>query len=390
MSPTPVRVSGAAWLALIGALRDDIELVLDRTVPLLLALPSYRGVDAEALRVGTRTNFLLVLDRAVDFGDPRDADEETLAKFTHIGEVRARQGIAVSDMAQGWRVAFSELHALARDLLQDADGSERLLLQLLETTLPWVDLGMLTSSEGHRQTELELSRQEHHARANFIRDLFYGALIGSQLSARAETFGLDTTQKYHAVRARPSETMQARHIERYLGTWDAGQLRTGLASLIDGDMCGVVRALPSAEAPGTFGVSAPVALHEMGPAFRHATRALETALVVGRPGVWDLTSLGLLPAVAGDHDVGDALIARYVLPLEALGTSGRTVLETVERYIVNDRRLESTGQELHVHPNTVRYRISRFEQETRSSLRGNVTLFEVWWALQRRALRHTH
>jgi hypothetical protein len=375
-----------SWHALIDALVADIELILDRAMPRLLEQPSYHGADSAALRIGTRTNTELVLRHIRALQRPTDADPQTRATFVGIGEVRARQGIRADDMVQGWRICTNEVTRRAREILEGAEGAEHLLLQLFETMLPWSDYGMLASAEGHRQTELEIARREHHLRANFVRDLLLGELATSELRTRAEVFRLDTAVEYYAVRARPDDVLGPRRLERYLGTWDIGQRSVGLVALIDGDLCGFVSKLPLGEPPTAIGVAGPVHLQDLGPAFRRASRALETALDLGRTDVCDLASLGLHPAISADHDVGDALTGRYIVPLEALGASGRTMLETVERYIVNDRRLEATAQELHVHANTVRYRINRFEELTDCSLRSNLSLFETWWALQRRSL----
>jgi DNA-binding PucR family transcriptional regulator len=41
---------------------------------------------------------------------------------------------------------------------------------------------------------------------------------------------------------------------------------------------------------------------------------------------------------------------------------------------------------LHVHPNTLRHRLRRYEQATGASLRRQADLVELWWALERRRL----
>jgi len=62
------------------------------------------------------------------------------------------------------------------------------------------------------------------------------------------------------------------------------------------------------------------------------------------------------------------------------------VLDTLERYLDNDCQVQRTATELGVHPNTVRYRVSRFEQLTGCSLKHNESLVEAWWALRRRVV----
>ena len=52
-----------------------------------------------------------------------------------------------------------------------------------------------------------------------------------------------------------------------------------------------------------------------------------------------------------------------------------------------DMHVERAAEQLFVHPNTLRYRIGRFEEMTGANLRHTTSALEVWWALQRDALR---
>jgi DNA-binding PucR family transcriptional regulator len=53
-------------------------------------------------------------------------------------------------------------------------------------------------------------------------------------------------------------------------------------------------------------------------------------------------------------------------------------------YLECGMHVERTAEKLVVHPNTVRYRIGRFEELTDASLRDVSVAGEVWWALQAR------
>jgi DNA-binding PucR family transcriptional regulator len=81
------------------------------------------------------------------------------------------------------------------------------------------------------------------------------------------------------------------------------------------------------------------------------------------------------------------MLERYVLPVERSGRSGAVVLDTVDRFLRNDRDLSQTAAELGLHPNTVRYRVARFERLTGCALKRTESLAEAWWALRRRGLR---
>jgi len=90
--------------------------------------------------------------------------------------------------------------------------------------------------------------------------------------------------------------------------------------------------------------------------------------------------------VAAEDELGDLLMGRYLRPLSALGARAEPVMETVTAFIDNGLNIKATAEALDVHQNTVRYRLSRFEELTGSYLEHPVVAFEVWWALERLAL----
>jgi DNA-binding PucR family transcriptional regulator len=50
-------------------------------------------------------------------------------------------------------------------------------------------------------------------------------------------------------------------------------------------------------------------------------------------------------------------------------------------------RVDDTARSLHVHANTLRHRLRRYEESTGVSLREPRVLVELWWALERRRLQ---
>jgi DNA-binding PucR family transcriptional regulator len=134
------------------------------------------------------------------------------------------------------------------------------------------------------------------------------------------------------------------------------------------------------------GVGPPRPLDHLSESFRLATRALVTAESLDLTGIQDIQSLGLRAAVAADWDVGDALCGRYIEPLAGV-SSGPEILDSLRKFIACGMHVERAAELLVIHPNTLRYRISRFEELTSCSLREPGTAFEVWWALERAEMR---
>jgi hypothetical protein len=74
----------------------------------------------------------------------------------------------------------------------------------------------------------------------------------------------------------------------------------------------------------------------------------------------------------------NALARRY---LDPLGSSGPEILQTVRAYFDHQANIEQAADALHVHPNTVRYRLKRLEELSGARLRDPLTALEVWWAV---------
>jgi hypothetical protein len=372
----------SSWTELVDRLIDSEALIVRRTTALFAQrLESYRSLaqsDFSSLMEDTLHNQLLALRAGVI--PKRDAEN---AAYEELGAVRARQGISVGDLLQGYRIGSDVVRARAREVAPNDELRDANLLRLLEEWDSWADTGMAASAVGHRQTELASMRRVHERRASFVRQVLSGGIQAAKLNEQLAAYGIAPAEGYYAVRARPTDDANVHAIESYLRVVSVFERPFGIAALIDGDVCGFLTRPPTGAASVPIGIEGPIPLEQLGSAFERASRALDTAEALGRTGPFELSDLGILPAVLGDDHVSEGLMDRYIRPLEKLGASGATILETVGQYIVNDGRLAETARELYVHSNTVRYRIGRFEETTGASLRDYDGLVKVWWALKR-------
>jgi hypothetical protein len=373
----------SGWEELLAAVHRERATCVERTLNYMGTMPTYGKLTPEELRLGVRANFDAVLAGMKHRRLPGAPDDTKI--FEGRGAVRARQGLPVTEMLAAWRAGQESLYLLARDFAPDVPDRDALLLEFLEMVIAWADFAMLAAADGHRRSELSRAREQHHAQSNLVRRLLAGTVAPGEVRMAVAPLGLDPTAVYQAVRARPEPSVDGETIEQYLGADGLVNRGRGLVVWIDGDICGFIADLPKAAAPTAIGISAPEPLHDLEPAFRRASRALETALALGVRGVFDLKTLGVQAAVVGDADVGDAMVQRYIGALHDL-TGGDVILHTTERFLTNDCNAEATARELDVHVNTVRHRLNRFEEATGRSLRETEALVEVWWALQRQHL----
>jgi hypothetical protein len=374
-----------AWDVLFDTLLGDRAEVAGRVREAIHAqLSSYRAIPREALDNEVEFEVERVL-RSARAGRTA-ASEHELVELAAIGEARAQQGVPVDEMLRAWRIGVEVVIGYARDVSQRLGIADAHVLEFVQSTLAWSDVAMVATAEAHRRTELAHAHAEEESRASFVRGTLLGTIPGAELRIHAETYGLDPTREYVAVRAWLGEGVSQRKLERALGLYDPLQRPRGLCSLVDGDIAGFLSEPPPANVDGVVGYGPPRSLDRLAESYRLAARALMTVQACSLRGAHDIASLGLRAAVAMDADVGDWLRKRYLESLEA-GGSACELIATLRAYLACGMHVERAATRLFVHQNTVRYRLARFEELTGASLRETEVLFEVWWAVELAAMR---
>jgi hypothetical protein len=311
-----------------------------------------------------------------------------LANRAEVGERRARQGIPLHDMLRAWMIGLQEAIAWGQETATSVGATPETASELIQKTiLTWSDVAMASSADAHRRAELELARQDHERRARLVRVVLDGSLPPAELRSMLAAYGLDPTKKYFAVCARPVGGMSLREIERSLGFLEAAQNRRGLAVLADDELIGFTEVRPPASSPGVIGVGPARPVDELKSSFRVACRVLAAADAFGLSGAHDLDSVGVLPAVLDDDDVGEALVLRYVEPVRTT-SSGEAILSALRAWLDAGMHTRRAAAQIFVHPNTLRYRIRRYQELAGVDLTDPAEALKAWWALQRRAVVH--
>jgi len=224
-------------------------------------------------------------------------------------------------------------------------------------------------------------------RRSLVRGLIQGTLPPAEAAATARANGLLPGGRYRAIRARPGGSVQPFALARAVAATGGGaDGRGAVATVIEGDVVGIVTSAPDVPAGAVAGLGAVVPLAGLDSSFRLATRALETAIAYGIEGAVDIDELSLRPAILTEPQLGERMVGRYLDPLRPLGAFGDTLQRTVHEYLASGLRVHRTAEVLYIHPNTLRYRLEKFEEITRADLRRMQDLLELWWALERRKL----
>lgn len=209
-----------------------------------------------------------------------------------------------------------------------------------------------------------------------VRALLLGLPQSAEMRDQAIVHRIRSDRDYLAFRARPEPGH--RHEELAAELTRPGE---GLAVRLDGDLAGFLAAPPAQPRAGVIGLGPPRTPDRLAESFHLAGRALECARAFGLTGMHRFDTLGLLPTILADADVGESLRRRYVWPAAAV-ESQPDLLRTIRTYFACGMHIERTAKALFLHANTLRYRITRFEELTGANLNDPTIAMQVWWALQ--------
>ncbi|MGW3208953.1 PucR family transcriptional regulator [Streptomyces sp. NPDC001135] len=346
-------------------------------------IPSYRAVPRELLEQIWHRHFqrALTVLREGTVPAPEDFDEAEVAWD------RVARGVPLSDGLRAFRRALSAI----RDLfMAEAIGiglDTGLVLDRTRGLWELADAASVQIAAVHRQAEVASALLDARRRADFLRGLLHGTLSTAEIHSGAAIYGLDLSRPYRALRAVPDGDVGPDTLQRFLESLGRGNGRGALLTVLDEAVAGVVEAKPEAgDLEVTAGLGPPTDLTVVHRSFRAAGRLLEAARAYGLRGVYDLGDLSWRVAVVAEPELCALLLDRYLRPLEAEGEFGALIEESVRKYLDTGRHIREVARSSHLHVNTVRYRLRRFEELTGTSLDAPDTAVELSWALAARQL----
>jgi hypothetical protein len=372
----PVTTAAVTVSELVASVEAELDGLVERIVERIRdEIPDFRRLPAETLGDAVRGNVGRALAALRDLRSPTP---DELARAADIGRERAEQGMSVDAVLHAYRISVTGVWSRFGEVARARGADVASVLAFSETLWLWADAVMDIVAAAHREIELERTREEQQLRDAFVFAALFGTTDATELKRDSAAYGLDPDREYVPFRARASGP--SRHLAQVL----SGE--HGLSATLDHDLVGITSRRPEPIAGVCAGVGPPARLAELPAAFALAGRAFQTALAFGEEGVFSLSDLSIRPAILIDAALGDAFVASYIEPLAALGRLGDELEMTLRAWFDHDMRIDETAQALHMHANTLRHRLRRFEEATQTNLRSPADLAELWWALERRRL----
>ncbi len=359
----------------------------DRHIDVLVATMQDRIAEYHAVPVSEIREFaeaivpVVVAQLPAMTVDPLDVEP-----LGDLARLRAEQGFPPEALTRSIQIAAREILRVVDELGAEEGLDAKVMLQIHD--LSWqfaTDAAAVIAAINH-EIALETGRRESGRRADFLRAVLRGTLPPQQIKVEAGDFDLDAAITYYPLRARPSSGNGENRISLLIQRTCATHTHRPVLALVDGDVVAIAPQPPTVgdAASMLIAVGDPAPLTSIAESFRAATLALETGLAFGRTGTVTLADLGALPTILLAGDFTALLQRRHFSELDSDQGSNADIARTVWAWLECDQNVDEVASRMHVHRNTVRYRLTRFKELTGLDLRETDGLITAWLSLGRR------
>ncbi|USX53090.1 CdaR family transcriptional regulator [Lentzea sp. HUAS12] len=309
-------------------------------------------------------------------GTPDDGD---FSAALALGADRAAQGVSMAGLLRGVHAGRTELIRAAVELARSLGVDDGTILDFMIDLDHYVGAVERHIVSGYHTAELQLSRTARDLNAQVLRRLLVsGDFPDVSELARA---GLRPDGRYHCVVSGVTDPSHARTLEQRLHT------SGGVFGLVEGRLAGLTH-VPPAWSDDLLVVSPATALKSLRDTYSMCTQALTAA--GASCGVRLLTDLAGETALAAFPALAETLADSVLGQLDPKSSFHHEMVVTALCYLDNGGRLSATATALHIHANTVRYRLDRLVELSGADLgddpdagRSHVlTTLHTWWALR--------
>lgn len=382
----PIGVTGAHSVEVadlqqvLVLLSAELDVVVEDAATLVYSeIPAFRRIRLDEVRLGLAA---IGLAGVAAVRDSRAITADELGAMAELGTRLAERGIPLEAMVRAFRllarVALDKAVAHGAQLgvgLEELYGGMRQLWD-------WVDDAMVASAAGHRQHELARDRLDREARVNLMTLLLAGSIARPDLDAAAERLGLDPERSYQVVQVLPADQASRTRVEHALRATGTEGTHALIETLGD-TLVAVLAQTPQLGTVDIAGVGRAYPLSAVHQSFVEASRALQVATAFGLTGAVCLSDVPVQAAILADDDLSTMVVNRCFAAIPETRGQREILRETLAALLDHDMRFDAAAAAMHVHTNTLRYRVQRFEQISGMSLDRTEDLVAVWWAVQR-------
>lgn len=317
-------------------------------------LSSYRLVRRDDVVTSVTRN----IARAIETLRTQRAPRRTEGAEAHATTLaRARSGVPVEDILRAYRLSLRVIHDRFLALAQEEHMAVERVLRCSNLLWEVGDWFVAAAATGYRDFAVNESALKAIQRADLLREMLSGPLDDEHIWSHATALGLDPSESY-VVFCAGSGLEPGRVSSAFVAPARAPLM----SAEVGGRQVGIVRAVGDvSRLPFPVGVGPRRAVDKLYESARVA-RAVASLTSGHAPGAYELNDVAWRLAGRADPIVSTALHERYVAPALALGDFGELMLDSVRAFLREDQSVSDAARSLVVHPNTIRYRLSRYEQ----------------------------
>ena len=371
---------GDVFVKVLWAMAADECIVDDLVRAARAASPEVARLPAAETRRHVALLFSAGLASFERAGDPSERD---FAEAARLGADRAAQGISIGGLLCAIQAGRNRALETAVQRARAAAIPDGVLLEVLLELDRYLGIMERHVIAGHRATERELAGSRSAADDRVLRGLLLGEEPEPAPAKLAEA-GLRPEGRYHCLVSEVTDPGRLRAVGRRL------VVGGGIAGTVLGRLAVLAPRLPGPDAldPGLLMVAAPAwPLPDIRGVYDLCLAALPIVARSGRHGLHLLVEHAGDLALAAQPLLGELAGSAVLGALHPGDDFHRELVTTAMAYLDHGQRLDHTAAALHVHPNTVRYRLRRLHELTGvplvpgapATVLGTVCL---WWALR--------
>lgn len=368
--------SGDARGAAINALIEREQVLIKQVISYVRqTYPTYESVSDDVLISSFSQNIDMCIRGVVDGPRPRS---HKLRAHAQIARKRFEQGVPVEDLIRSYKHSIGLIADALTDLFDAHGVSPFESLRAYRQIWMVSDVYSAVLVEVYRQHQLQLDTRNHAIKNDFIDRLRSGDFDDSVLATAQTHFQLRADVDYRGfVAAMVGNTEH--DIYSLLAALEPQIFGHRGVCAIRGDVIvGICRDVFDTGDGLSVSYGRPRPLQNIEDSLEIARRVASTSTAL-QAGNHHLEEVGWRVSVDPESPVVDLFDARFRQPLLSAQIDAASTLRSVEVYLSQNRSYRNAARELNCHPNTLRYRISRFAEITGCSVDDTETATSLQW-----------
>lgn len=320
------------------------------------------NIDASCQALGGRT--------AVPSLAQRQLIDERVAE-------RVSSGVPIEDVIRGFRVAWSFIRERFVQIGREVGLDSQNILEGAQILWELSDLLMAQASLTYQQLGIDSELVVAARRSAVMEKLLTGIEDVEAIAEDLQGFDLSGGESYVVSISRPEEGGNVEALRRVLEQAYRGPR---LVASMGVECVGVSADAPARVTGALTAVGPRVPLGEIPSSYRLAERTLAWMAKRGMS-LCDYSTPGWEVLVETETHLTRLFVEQFVSPVGDRGEFGTALLESLRVYLSSGQNVAKAAEELFIHPNTLRYRVQKYQEITGANMSSPDTVVRIAWAL---------